>query len=71
MKNEKFKVGDLMAHDIFGWRGFVIAVMDAQIGDLGQIVEVFWSHPHEGKPHVTQYTTRAQISCIQKLTGAQ
>lgn len=77
-KTDKFKVGDLVRHDLFEWRGIV--VRDHQTGVSDPFVEVCWACPGPkvavASPEIdfpngeyrTLYQNLEQLACLQKLS---
>lgn len=62
----EFQVGDLVHHDIFGWRGFVSEIQEIAAG-RGKIVHVFWGLPTPCPKSSCPYTSREQLSSIKIL----
>jgi len=77
-KTDKFKVGDLVRHDLFEWRGIV--VRDHHPVVPHPFVEVCWACPgpkvtagspgtdFPGGEYRTLYQNLEQLACLQKLS---
>jgi hypothetical protein len=78
-KTDKFKVGDLVRHDLFEWRGIVVRAGLVAAARY-QVVEVCWVCPgpkvtagspgtdFPGGEYRTLYQNLEQLACLQKLS---